>query len=104
MATKIIKNDIEYSVNDTLKLLVNVNGIEEGATLRFIIAAGEETGYSIDNVYHPNSNGSTFTVTLSEKDKKKIPIGDYHYKIILLKADGTVITQKSGYFRVKWGA
>lgn len=103
MATKINTNgDIEYSVNDTFKIRVGMDVVEE-AYLDFIISENEESSI-INNRYRVNSDGSSFTVTLSDADKKKIPIGNYIYKIILNRADGSVITQKSGNLKVKWGA
>lgn len=97
-------SDISYSENDTFKLTVyrKNGGFEEGSELRFIIAQTEESEYIIDKTFNINDN-MTFTVTLTNTEKSRLRIGEYKYKMILIK-NNTIITRKSGYFTVKWGA
>ncbi len=96
--------DISYSENDTFKLTAyrKNGGFEEGSELRFIIAQTEESEYIIDKTFNINDN-MTFTVTLTNAEKSRLSIGEYRYKMIVIK-NNTITTRKSGYFTVKWGA
>lgn len=101
----IIENEyIRFSVNDTFLMTVT-NGDDtpftDGAHLRFIIAKSEQSETLIDKMYSLDENG-VFKLSLTEQDKKKIPIGLYVYKI-MIHSGGQVITMQSGYFEVIWG-
>ena len=75
---------------------------ENGTQLRFVIAQTEESEYIIDKTFNINDD-MTFTITLSDSDKKLLDIGEYIYKMTVIK-DNKTVTRKSGYFTVKWGA
>lgn len=97
--------DISYTKDDTFTMTVyqKREGIfEAGAQLRFVIAPTEESEYIIDKTFNINDD-MTFTITLSDSDKKLLDIGEYIYKATIIK-DNKIITRKSGYFTVKWGA
>ena len=102
----IIENgtNISYTKGDTFSLTVGaVNGFSENSTLRFIVAEDEESEPVIENTYNLNGEG-VFSVVLEESDRDKLVIDDYKYKLTLIDSAGITITQKSGDFRVKWGA
>lgn len=95
--------NISYTLGDTFELKVNAkNGFTENSTLRFVIAQNQTAEPLIKNTY--NIQDGAFYVTLSQTDKEKLEINDYIYKLTLIGADGTIVTQKSGDFFVKWGA
>lgn len=105
MLTIINNTDIEYTKDDTFEMTVTSDGgFAGGSQLVFVIAQGEESVPAVNQSYDLNSDGG-FTVTLSAEDKARLPIKEsYIYKLVLKESDGTVITQKSGNFTVKWGA
>lgn len=104
MTDIIYDSRIEYTKDDTFELTVFAdNEIDAGTKLRFIIAKSETQEPIIDILYEMN-NQAEFGIFFSEDEKKKILIGDYLYKMILIGVDGSVITQLSGDFIVKWGA
>lgn len=97
--------DISYTENDTFKMIAyqKYEGtFEAGSKLRFIIAETEESSYIIDKTFDINDD-LTFTLTLTDKEKAKLNIDNYIYKMVLLK-DNKIVTQMSGHFEVKWGA
>lgn len=95
---------IEYTKGDTLNLTVSADAQIDSATkLKLIIAKNETSDAIIDTSYSMNSDGDFF-LFFSEENKKNLLIGDYIYKMILIGIDGSIITQKSGDFIVKWGA
>ena len=105
MLTIVNNTDIEYTKDDTFEMAVTSDGgFDEGTQLVFAIAQGEESVPAVNRCYDLNPDGG-FTVRLLAEDKARLPIKEsYIYKLVLKEADGTVITQKSGYFTVKWGA
>lgn len=95
--------NIEYTKGDTFDIEVSsADGFESGSTLSLVIAKNEHSAPIIERDFVLISSG-IFPVTLSESDKEKLNIGDYIYKLTLKGANGTVYTQKSGDFIVKWG-
>lgn len=103
MLTIINNKNISCSIEDSFLLPIsNENGFEDGSTLRFDIADGENSVPIISNTY-TLSNGM-FNVTLDSTERKKLSIGNYIYRILIISANGTVVTEKSGDFTVKWGA
>lgn len=97
-------SDFEYSVNDTFILPIEVegDGFDENSKMRMIIAKDEISESIVDNTFGFSDGG--FVISLSGEDKKKLVPGSYIYKLISTAADGMVITEISGNFRVKWGA
>jgi len=104
MITIVNGNDIEYSKGDSFFLPIEAEGdvFDESAKIRLIIAKDDNSAAIVDNTY--TYADSIFTVSLTEADKEKLTIGDYIYKLITTTADGTVTTEISGNFIVKWGA
>lgn len=99
------KKNIEYTLGDTFSLKVGSkteDGLKAGMQLCFRVAASESSDYIIDKTINI-SDDLTFTITLNEEEKSRLSINTYHYKMTVL-SDNTKITQKSGYFEVKWGA
>lgn len=97
--------DISYTKGDTFKLSITPafeGAFTEGTQLRFVIAQTEMTEPTIDKVFELNDD-FTFTLTLSSNEISKLIIGDYLYKMTLIK-NNTIVTEKSGNFEVKWGA
>lgn len=97
--------DISYTKNDTFKLTIYPKyegAFEAGSQLRFVIAQTEKSEYIIDKTININDD-LTFTITLTNDEKSKLNLGDYLYKMIVIK-NNTIVTQMSGYFNVKWGA
>lgn len=97
--------DISYTENDTFKMIAYQkyeNTFDASSKLRFIIAKTEESEYIIDKTFDINDD-LTFTLTLNDKEKAKLKLGDYKYKMVLLK-NNKIVTQISGHFEVKWGA
>ncbi len=95
---------IEYTRGDTFLIRISPEDSDifpAGATLEFVVADEPSKTPVIQNTY--NLEYEAFNVAFSNKDKE-IPEGKYVYKMILRTADGTVTTQKSGEFTVKWGA
>lgn len=96
---------ISYTENDTFRMIAyqETEGIfEEGTQLRFIIAKTEVSEYIIDKTFNLNDD-MTFTITLTDAEKKRLILGDYIYKATIIK-NNTIVTRKSGDFTVKWGA
>lgn len=101
----ILEKDIEYTYGDTftLRIYPKVEGLfENGMQLRFVIAKTEESEYIIDKMIGINED-LEFILTLNDNEKAKLPKGDYIYKLSTYK-NNTIVTEKSGYFKVKWGA
>lgn len=94
--------NIRYTQGDTFKLTVSSrNGFNENSRLRFVVAEKEGREPIIDKTFDMNNDG--FVITLDAAEREKIRIRDYVYKLVLIAPDGTIITQKSGDFIVKWG-
>jgi hypothetical protein len=105
MLTVINNTNIEYTAGDTFNMPVTATSEGEfsaGMQLRFIVAQNTQSEYLIDNTYDINED-LVFNVILSENDIKKVPLGEYIYKIIIFK-NNEIRTEKSGFFTVKWGA
>ena len=102
----IIKNvNLEYTKGDTFSLPVRAlpgNEFSEGMQLEFVIAESEQSDPVIEKVFNVNDD-LTFTVTLTDSEKKKLSLGEYIYKMITYK-NNEIITEISGYFTVVWGA
>ncbi len=97
--------DISYTKGDTFKLTMHPKydgAFQAGSQLRFVIAQTEESEYIIDKTININDD-LTFTITLTNDEKSKLNLGEYKYKMIVIK-NNTIVTQSSGYFTVKWGA
>lgn len=94
---------IAWSVSDTFELEVasDTGSFDAGSTLEFQIARNQETAAIIDKTNISLSDG-IFTVSLDSTDRAKLSVGDYIYRIIV-SASGTVTTEISGDFIVKWG-
>lgn len=104
MITIICNSNIEYTRGDTFSLNITTSeGFDENSQLDFIVAENENSVPLIDNTYDLNSENG-FTVTLATKDIDKLNYTDYIYKLTLHTPEGDIITQKSGNFKVKWGA
>ena len=96
--------DIQYTKGDTFRLTVSSkNSFNEGSQLRFVVARNEESDNIINKTFDLNGEG-VFVVSVNETEREEMQIGNYLYKFILIAPDGTIITQKSGDFIVKWGA
>ncbi len=96
--------NISYTQGDTFRLKISSgNGFNEGSKVRLVVARDETGSAVISNAYDIGADGA-FYVVLGEEDKAKLAMGDYLYKLVLLAPDGSVVTQKSGDFMVKWGA
>ena len=94
---------ITYTVGDTFEISVSsAEGFDAGMTLKFQIAKSEDMPLLIDTVFELEN--TEFSVTLTDEEKEKLPIGEYIYKFVLISQDGEIITQKSGELIVKWGA
>lgn len=104
MINIILGSTIEYTKDDDFNMKVESESeLTTNDRLRFVIAKDETSEPVVDNSYFVNSD-LTFILTLSSEDKERLLLGDYIYKLILISADGKVITQLSGDFIVKWGA
>ena len=104
MITIICDSNIEYTKGDTFSLNITTSGgFDENSQLDFIVAENENSVPIIENTYNLNSE-SGFTVTLTSTDTNKFNYTDYIYKMTLHTPEGEIITQKSGNFKVKWGA
>lgn len=102
MITIVAGKNIIWSVEDTFDMPVSSEmGFEEGAKLRFDISQGEDIAPIISKTY--SLSGDVFNVVLQEEERKSLKIGDYIYRIIILSTSGSVITEQSGDFTVKWG-
>lgn len=101
----IIENkDIEYSIGDTFSLPVRAQNdvvFTSGMVLRFIISESEQSDTLVDEKFAINDD-LTFTVSLSESNKRALQLGRYFYKMIIY-GNNKITTEKSGYFTVKWG-
>lgn len=94
--------DIEYTIGDTFRLAIGSEaGFSAGSKMRFQIA--ENTEAIISNEFNLNDDGE-FVIELSEADKAKLAVNDYQYRITVIDVSGDVVTEKSGNFKVKWGA
>ncbi len=94
---------ISYSQGDTFSLSVeSESGFEVGAKLNFQVAESEEKESVIDKIFEDGN--SVFEITLTEEEIKKLSLGRYVYKIIIMGPDDSVITRKSGELEVRWGA
>ena len=93
---------ITYTAGDTFLMEISSDdGFEEGAQLKLQIAESETADFLVDATFNQSNGG--FEVTLTDREKEKLPIGDYIYKLVLVNVSGEIITQKSGDFIVKWG-
>ena len=104
MITIVCGTDIEYTKGDTFSLDITTSGgFDENSQLTFIVAENENSQVLIENSYSLNSENA-FTITISPTDSAKLNYDNYIYKMILHAPNGDIITQKSGNFKVKWGA
>ena len=104
MITILEDKTITYTKDDAFELTVELDGeINAEDRLKLVIAKDETSTPRIENTYALNEY-EAFYMSFSNEDKKALDVGDYKYKIVLMKADGRVITQQSGDFIVKWGA
>lgn len=104
MISIICDTNIEYTKGDTFSLNITTgNGFDDNSQLDFIVAENENSTPLVHNTYNLNSDNS-FDVTLTTTDTDKFSYTDYIYKMILHTPEGDIITQKSGNFKVKWGA
>ena len=97
--------DISYTKDDTFKMTAYTEHegyFKEGSKMKFIIAQTEESDYLIEKTVNINDD-LTFTLTLDDREKGMLNIGDYIYKLVLLE-NNSIVTQISGHFEVKWGA
>ena len=105
MLNIVLNKNIEYTFGDTFSLTIFPGEAAEfttGMQLRFVVAETEESEYIIDKLININDD-LTFTITLTDAEKVKLPIKEYIYKMSTIK-NGVVVTEKSGFFNVKWGA
>lgn len=94
---------ITYTAGDTFLMEVSsAEGFDEGAQLKLQIAESETAPLLVDATFNQVDGG--FEVTLSEREKGRLSIGNYIYKLVLVNIAGEIITQKSGDLIVKWGA
>lgn len=104
MITIIDEKNIEYTRGDTFYLKVTANDkFDKNSQLDFIITENENNVPIIEKTYNLNSDNE-FEVTLSKADVENFNYSEYLYKFVLHTPDGNIITQKSGNFKVKWGA
>lgn len=102
MINVIHNKTIEWSVSDTFSLVVSDKaGFNEKDKLKFQISQSEDTEPIISNEY--TLNGEVFDINLNSNDRSKLDLGYYIYRIIIIGADGSIVTQQSGDFIVKWG-
>ena len=93
---------ITYTAGDTFLIEVSSDeGFDEGAQLKLQIAESETAPLLVDATFN-QVNGS-FDVALTSREKEKLTLGNYIYKLVLVNVSGEIITQKSGDFIVKWG-
>ncbi len=93
---------ITYTAGDTFLMEVSSDeGFDEGAQLKLQIAESETAPLIVDATFSQINGG--FAVTLSEREKEKLTLGNYIYKLVLVSIAGEIITQKSGDLIVKWG-
>lgn len=96
--------NIEYTRGDTFYLKITTSGgFDENSQIDFVVAENENSVPIIENTYNLNDDNE-FEITLSKADAEKFNYNNYLYKLVLHSADGKVMTQKSGDFKVKWGA
>lgn len=94
---------ITYTAGDTFLMEVSsAEGFEEGAQLKLQIAESETAPLLVDATF--SQVGGGFEVILSDREKEKLTLGNYIYKLVLVSVAGEIITQKSGDLIVKWGA
>lgn len=104
MTIIICDSDIEYTKGDTFVLNVTTpNGFDTGTQLDLIISDNENNTPIINNTYSLNSDNE-FAVTLTPAETNTLSYQNYLYKLTLHTPEGEIITQKSGNFKVKWGA
>ena len=97
-------NVIEYSIGDTINTPVHFHtDMENGSTMRFVIAVDDTSSPIIDKVFNMNSDGS-FTIELTLAERSILKLGKYIYKAIVNGIDGSIRTRQSGYFIVTWFA
>lgn len=95
---------IEYTQGDTFLIRISPEDgdvFPVGSTLEFVVAVESNKTPVIKNTY--DLTDGVFDVSFSNKDRE-VPYGNYLYKMVLSAVDGTIVTQKSGEFEVKWGA
>lgn len=97
-------SNIEYTTGDTFKIIVSSDtSFLAGSVLRFQIAENNGDSVVINNNYNLSDSGD-FTISLTTSETAKLVIGDYVYRITIIDADRDITTEKSGNFKVKWGA
>ncbi len=94
---------ISYTSGDTFLLTAeSCQGFEEDAHLRFQVAENEKSEMLIDSMF--DLEEGVFNIELTSEQTEKLVFGNYVYRLVLLGADGSVVTRKSGELEVKWGA
>lgn len=99
------KRNIEYTKGDTFEITVwtdKENYFTPGMQLKLVIAESEQSDDLINKTFDI-AEDLVFNLTLSDSEIEKLELGNYYYKLIVLK-NNTVVTQQSGDFIVKWGA
>lgn len=102
---KIKPTGIEHSISDTFIFTVSPASNEtfdDNSILNFVVAKQENENPIIDKSF--TINEGQFTITLTEEEKAKLPLGNYIYKMIVTSNNGIVSTEKSGFLDVIWGA
>lgn len=105
MLTVIGNQNIEYTQGDTFELPVTQTydgEFSSGMCLKLIISKSVIADPFIEKNFDIGDDLS-FNIVLDEADKEKLTLGEYLYKIIIHKED-RIVTEKSGFFTVKWGA
>lgn len=94
---------ISYTAGDSFLFCVGAeDGFAEGTRLYFQVAENESADYLINKTFALAGDG--FEIVLTEEERKKLSIGNYIYKLVVVDAEDVVITRKSGELIVKWGA
>lgn len=94
--------DVEYTKGDTFELTIT-GDFDSNSQLDFIISESENSTPIIENTYQMNTEGG-FTVKLTKDEEEALSYKNYMYKLRIHTPEGDIITQKSGNFKVKWGA
>ena len=95
--------NITCTAGDTFSIdITTADGFEPGTTLEFQVAQNEQEDSLIEKIFDLSSG--EFEIVLSEEEIKKLPIGNYIYKLTVIDPGGIISTRKSGELTVKWGA
>ena len=96
------KNNISYTYGDTFNIPIKFESFENGDKLRFQVTKSETDALLINKTYSASDN-KTVNVSLSEKELKKIPLGEYIYRMTIMGINGVIKTRISGRLDVIWG-